>query len=198
MNRNGSMHGETKHVGEEQVEYEIIFGNETIVFLKTGAYGTVFGQENKYFYMAQDIHQRSGATVICASNPDVSHEEIDEQEIRRVIKEMGISHFTLHFIGVSDGAYHNLSLAKRFPQTVKMVGINSSYITVLGLQEKLLALPNVCKVMIYGTKDDDFDEIVPALHEMTCDNLTIQYVEGADHRFTGMVEEFIGLADYAL
>lgn len=100
------------------------------------------------------------------------------------------------FIGSSDGAYQNLSLAKRFPETVKWIGINASYIDVPDLKEKLMALSGVFKVLIFGTKDDDFDEVVPALKKLACDNLRLEFVEGADHRFTGMVEEFIALSDY--
>ncbi len=188
-------HIDTKYVDGEKVEYEIIFGNEKIVFIKAGVGGSVRGYENKYIRMAQRIHERFGATVICASNPEVPHKELDEAEIRWVIAEMRLSNFEISFIGASDGAYHNLSLAKRFPETVKCIGINTSYITVSDLQERLMALPDVFKVMVYGTKDDDSSEVVPVLKNLESDKLKLDFVEGADHCFTGMVEEFVALAD---
>lgn len=180
----------------EALEYEVILGNEKIVFIKAGANGTVSGCKNKYYRMAQRLHERLGATVICASNPDTPHRELDEQKIRQTIHDRGFSDFEIYFIGNSDGAYHNLLLAKRFPEAVKLVGINSSYITAPDLQEKLQDLPNVSKVLVYGTNDDDFDRVVPALEKTVCNNLSLKYVEGADHDFTGMLEEFIGTAEY--
>lgn len=180
---------------ESKPTYNIIFGNEKIVFLKRGAGGSIKGYKNKYLPMAQRIYEGMGATVICASNPDDPHEKTDEARIRQVMDKMALPSYELYFIGASDGAYHNLSLAKRFTETVKCVGINTSYIDISDLKKRLLALPDVSKVMIYGTEDDDFDEVVPSLTEMTCDNLTVKFVEGADHSFTKMTDEFIALAD---
>ena len=187
---------DTQFVGDEKVEYEIIFGNEKVVFIKTGTGGSVRGNQNKYTSMAERIHKRIGATVICASNPDVPHEDIDEAEIRWVVSEIEATNIEFYFIGASDGAYYNLTFAKRFPETVKLIGINTSYMDIIGLAKKLKALPNVFKVLIYGTKDDDFDEVVPALSKMTCDNFAMEFVEGADHGFTDMLDEFVALADY--
>lgn len=187
---------DTKYIDGEKIEYKIIFGNEKIVFIKAGADGNVRGHENKYLKIARQVHKQIGATVICASNPDVPHEEIDEAEIRWVIAEKGLSNFKLSFLGTSDGAYHNLSLAKRFPETVKWIGINTSYINLPALKERLLLLPSVFKMLIYGTKDDDFSEVVPALSKIASDNFVMKLVDGADHSFTGMIDEFIALADY--
>ena len=186
---------DTKRVGGEKVEYEILFGDERIVFIKVGAGTEVCAPASKYLRMAQSIHRRTGATVICASNPDVVHEAVDEEEIRSVAAKQNRSGFTVLFIGISDGAYHNLSLARRFRETVHLIGINTSYIDVPDLQERLRALQDVPKVLVYGTEDDDFDEVVPALGNMACDNLVLKIVEGADHRFSGMDAEFIALAD---
>jgi alpha/beta superfamily hydrolase len=44
--------------------------------------------------------------------------------------------------------------------------------------------------------DDDFDDIVPRLKALECDNLEIVALEGADHYFTGRVDDFIELIDY--
>ena len=79
---------------------------------------------------------------------------------------------------------------------MKLVGINTSFIDISDFEERLRALPDVHKVLIYGTEDDDFDEIAPMLSEMTCDKLELKFVDGADHSFTGMPEELIALADY--
>ena len=99
-------------------------------------------------------------------------------------------------MGVSDGAYLNLDLASQFPETTKWVGINASFISVSDLETRLKALSGVSKIMIYGTEDDDFNEVVPKLREISCSNFALEFVDGADHSFTDMLDEFISLADY--
>ena len=108
------LYTDIRYIDGEKLEYEIMFGNDKIVFIKAGAGGSARGYEDKYRKMARRIHERSGATVICASNPYVSHKEFDEAEIRWLIAEKNLSDFEISFIGVSDGAYHNLSLVSRF------------------------------------------------------------------------------------
>ena len=186
---------DTKYVGGEKVEHYIVWGNEKVVFIKAGAGGSARGFQDKYIKMAERIHGRIGATVICASNPDVTHEEQDEKEIRWVIGERGFVDFELYFVGVSDGAYKNFSLVKKFPQTVKLLGINSSYITVAGLIEELKSLPNIEKILICGTKDIDSMAYVEPIQKAAIPKLKIQLVEGADHNFIGMLDEFISLSE---
>ena len=42
---------------------------------------------------------------------------------------------------------------------------------------------------------NDYDEIVPVLTEMESEYLKVFEVDGADHKFTGMLEEFVALVD---
>ena len=185
----------TKDVGGEKVDYSIVWGNGKIVFIKAGAGGSARGFQDKYITMTDRINKRMGATVICASNPCVPHKGLDEEVIRWAISEKGFADFKVYFVGASDGAYKNLSLAKKFPQTVKILAINASYITVEGLVDKLKDLSNVDKVLVCGTKDVDSMAYVEPIQTAVLPKLTIQLVEGADHKFVGMLDEFISLVD---
>ena len=181
--------------GDEKLEYTIFFGNENIVFIKTGAGGSVRGYENKYLKMARRVHERIGATVICASNPDAPHETFDEQKIRWVASELGFEKFNLYLWGTSDGAYQNLSLAKRFDETKKWIGVNSSFIVFSDFEEKIQNLIGVKKILVYGTKDDEYDVVFPALTTKEDENRKILFIQGADHRFSDMLPEFIQTID---
>ena len=181
----------------DKFNYHFVLGNEKIVFIKAGAGGSERGYQDKYVRMAERINERSGATVICASNPmNPICDAPDAQEIRWAAEELGLDDFELCLVGVSDGAYLNLDLASQFPEATKWVGINASFISVSNLEERLNALPKVSKIMIYGTNDDDYDEVVPALKKISCENFELKFVDGADHGFTDMLDEFISLADY--
>ena len=187
----------SKTVFGEKISYGIVYGNEKIVFIKVGADGSIRGYQDKYLKMAYRIHERLGATVICASNPDteISQTAADRAMIEKVAAAGNFSDYEVYLSGTSDGAYYNLLLGKELPQAVKILGINPSLSSVQDFVEKVQALPHVQKIMVYGARDDVYNECVPALQALDCENLEILTVEGADHEFTDMVDEFIALID---
>ncbi len=181
-------------VGGEPIEYGFVWGNAKIVFIKTGSDGTVRGYEDKYLKMAHRVHERLGATVICATNPAKKHTNFDEKVIRTIAAKRDVRKFELYLVGTSDGGYKNLELATRFPETVKYLGINSSLNTLDDMKAKLRKLSRIEKIMVLGTRDDDYEEL-SALKDSAIDNLELIFVDGADHAFTGMVDAFVGLID---
>lgn len=192
-----------KVVDGEVIAYGIVLGNEKIVFIKTGADGNILGYQNKYPRMAHRIHQRLGATVICASNPDVDHQVQQASDIRtisQVATDCGFTDYSVDLIGISDGAYNNLLLAQAVPQVRKLLNINTSpklrnhKSDLQDLGNRLQQLASIHKTLVYGTEDEEYCH-VPHLKALDCDHLEILTVEGADHIFTGMVEDFIALTD---
>lgn len=187
----------TKPINGEKIKYGILHGNENIVFIKTGIDGDIYGYKNKYPKMAHRIHERIGATVICASNPDTESNQLDSDRamISKIASELNVSEIKVYLVGASDGGYHILSLAKCIPQTVRLLCINPSFIDVKTFNDKLIELSNIKKTLIYGSKDEDYALIVPHLKKLNCNNLEIITIDGADHQFKGMLEEFIGLIE---
>lgn len=185
-----------KIIDNEEIEYGILYGNANIVFIKVGADGSIRGYQDKYLKMAHRVHNRLGATVVCASNPYIEHGHLDADQamISKVAAECGFSDYEVCFVGTSDGSYRNLLLAQQVPHTVKLLGINPSLSTTDDLLEQLRKIPQVKKVLVYGTEDEDF-ECVPLLQASECENLEIITVEGANHEFAGMMDEFIALID---
>lgn len=192
----GYNHIITKSVCGEEINYGILLGNEKIVFIKTGADGNINGYKNKYPKMAHRIHERIGATVICASNPYIKHghEAADQAIISQIASEAGYDEYEMYLVGTSDGANHNFALAKNIPQTTKLLGINTSSISFNNLAEKLEGLSHIKKILVYGTKDDEY-AYAHLLQNLKCCNLEIVTIDGADHQFTGMLNEFIALID---
>ena len=185
-----------KTVDDETIFYGIIFGNEKIVFIKTGADGKILGADNKYLNMAYRAYEKSGATVICSTNPfiEIGHLEADKALISDVAREIKCDDYSVCMFGTSDGAYHNLKLANKLSQTAKILCVNTSTYDIDALKEMLVGLSHVEKIFVYGDKDDEY-EYVPHLNELQLDRFKVVTVEGADHHFKGMVNEFIGLID---
>ena len=182
----------------EKIEYGILYGNEKIVFIKVGADGDIKGYKDKYLQMAHRIHNRIGATVICASNPDLKeslHLKADKFLISKVISDLGFENYEMYFVGTSDGGYHSLLLSQQYSQTVKYLGINSSRKGLDDFTERIQGLPQVEKIFVCGTEDEDYNNVVPMLNSLNCDNVRIISLEGIDHKFTDKVNEFIALID---
>lgn len=187
-----------KTIDGEDLEYRFLFGSEKIVFIKVGAGEDIDKDQDgfkRYIEIAERMHKSFGATVVIASNPDAPHTALDEKAIRWVASKLGYEEFKLYFWGISDGAYQNLKLAQKFPETIKFIGVNTSFITFADLEEKLQALPCVKKFLFYGTKDDEFDVVFPALRDKQDEYLRTIFVGGADHRFSEMPEQIIYSVD---
>ena len=180
----------------EKIEYGIIYGNNKIVFIKVGADGNVRGYQDKYIKMFNIVHNQTGATVICASNPyiETGHVEADRTMISTVVENCRFEDYEVNLVGTSDGAYHNLLLAKEISQTTKLIGINTSTFGFPDLKDRLFEIPNVKKILVYGERDDEY-MYVPSLNELKLTNLQVVSVKGADHEFTGMVDKFISFID---
>ncbi len=185
-----------KKIETETINYGIISGNEKIVFIKVGADGNIKGYKNKYLKMAHRVHEKTGATVICASNPYIENGYVaaDKEMILKVVNEMNFSEYTVSFFGTSDGAYHNLSLAQEISGVIKILCVNPSSVNLDDLEKKLLKLSSVNKILVYGSKDDEYSSLLH-LKELNCENLELITIDGADHEFKGMSEEYITLID---
>lgn len=185
-------------VDGEKIKYGILFGNEKIVFIKVGADGNIRGYQDKYLKIAHRVHDRIGATVICASNPYIvedKHINADKMLINKVTAEQGFDHYEMYFVGTSDGGYHSLLLSQQFSQTSKYLGINSSHKGIEDFAERIQSLPQVMKYLVYGRKDEDFDKDVPTMNVLECENLEIILLDEVDHDFKDRVDDFIVLID---
>ena len=182
-----------KALDEESVDYGFIFGNNKIVFIKAGAGGGIPGYQDKYLRMANKVHERLGATVICSSNYEKSL-PTDKEAIEWCARYLKLKDAELYFVGVSDGADQCITLSRNAP-TKKLLCINPSFVPGHDPSNRLIIRSKVEKIFVYGTKDVEGHELVPKLMEREIPNFEIRWVEDADHEFTGMVDEFVSLID---
>jgi hypothetical protein len=177
----------------EQADYGFVFGNNKMVFIKAGAGGGITGYQNKYLRMAHRVHERLGATVICSSNYEKCL-PMDKKAIEWCARHLKLKDAELYFVGVSDGSDQCITLSRNAP-TKKLLCINPSFVPGHDPSDRLIIRSKVEKIFVYGTKDDEGYELVPKLMERNIPNFEIKWVKGADHEFTGMVDEFVSLID---
>ena len=163
----------------EPIDYGFLFGNNKIVFIKAGAGGSARGSQDKYLRMAQRIHERLGATVICASNYEKCL-QMDKKSIEWCARYLKLKDAELYFVGVSDGADQCITLSRNAP-TKKLLCINPSFVPGHDPSDRLIIRSKVEKIFVYGTKDEEGNELVPKLKDRAIPIFDISWVEGADH-----------------
>lgn len=179
-----------------RVEYGIIEGNSQVVFIKAGAGGTYLGDEEKYLRMARLLNEKSGCTVICASNPDrESFNQCDFRMLTEYIQACLSDEASMYFIGSSNGAYQGLVFATRYFRFKRMLLINMPLMLNYHKSKAALdALDDTEVDFVYGEHDPSFSYL-PFLKSRYKDRFRITVIEGANHNFTGMLDDFIALAN---
>ena len=177
-------------------DYGIIYGSETVFFVKCGRGGSFRGRDDKYAKMAIRLHRARGCTVICASNPldcETSY-DLDKAVIEAYVAEKGTPDFELYLIGNSNGAYQNLFLANRLAQVKKILCINMPLMQNFHKSTKeVQALGTVEKIFVYGTKDPSYT-YVPFLERRNYPLLRVIRLQDVGHQFRD-TEAFISLSD---
>jgi dienelactone hydrolase len=182
-----------KTIDDETVDFGFVFGNNKMVFIKAGAGGGIPGYQEKYLRMAYRAHERLGATVICSSNY-IKCLDLDRKAIEWCARYLKLKDAELYFVGTSDGADQCISLSRNAP-TKKLLCINPSFVPGHDPSNRLILQSAVEKVFVYGTEDEEGRELIPKLKARGIRNLQIELINGADHSFTGMVDEFVSLID---
>ena len=182
-----------------EINYGIVFGGNKIVFIKSGLGGSERGYEDKYVKMARMLNSSYGCTVIAASNPQgvIDSTDTDAELIRLVAQARGLSEYTVTLFGVSDGGAKVITMADSIPGVKKLICVNMPL--MLNFQRKLKqlkAIPEIEKVFVYGTRDPSYTYLV-FLDNEALPNLSVVEIEGADHQFKGMLDEFTELAELA-
>lgn len=182
---------------KDSLDYEILYGNEKIVFIKCGRGGSYQGHDEKYAKMAEHLHAKRGCTVICASNP-IEHDksyDVDKAVIGDIIAKKQWTDFEIDLIGSSNGAYQNLFLANQLPRLKKILCINMPLmINFHKITEQLQALETVEKTFVYGTKDPSY-VYLPMLEMKHYPLFRAIRAQDADHLFQNKTADFIALSD---
>lgn len=188
---------ETSSVFKENIiiNYGIVHGNNVVVFIKVGQDGSIYGYENKYLKMAYNINNKYGYTVICSSNPFDGDNplDIDLKVIRNYYKERNVNNYDIYYIGHSNGARIGILWGHKYPEIKKMLLINAPlFINWYKLKEGLIKIKDKEVYLIYGELDQSY-KYTELLKPLLNDNIKLDIIFGADHHFTGMLDEFVKL-----
>lgn len=179
------------------IEYGAIKGNSTVVFIKAGQDGSIYGYEDKYVTIAKNLNSKYGYTVIVASNPFDGNNPLDHDMnvVKEYCKEQKIKRYKVYYMGYSSGARIGLCWGYAQPKIKKMLLINSPLMKNLHtIKEGLSNSENQEIDLIYGENDQSI-AYTTLLDRILNDYIKLTVIKGADHYFTNMLDEFIELPE---
>ena len=179
----------------KEIEYGIIDGNNTIVYIKAGMEGSCYGYENKYVRIGRLLNEKHGCSIISSSNPLGLHTDFTAEMdfVRNYTKQQNMENFQVYFVGHSNGAALGIINAWEFSEIKKLVCINAPlmmnpHLLIQGIKEFSGEKMN----LVYGSKDPSFD-MVKLYSELESEKINFVRVKNADHNFTGNLDFFIEL-----
>jgi hypothetical protein len=194
------MFDETYKVSYEgtDVEYGCILGSSQIVYIKAGMGGSYLGYEDKYLKIAHRLNDKYCCSVICVSNPVPLPVVVDQMILGEFIKKHDIHNHEMFFFGHSNGCVKGLELGASGIAFSKMVLVNMPLMlnfhkTVQWINK----MPGSNIVTVYGETDPSY-RYIPFLETKNLPNVEIVKVDGADHNFKGMMEQFIELSEMVI
>ena len=167
--------------------FGIITGDSTLVFIKTGRGGSVYGYKNKYLKMACDIRDKYGYTVVVSANPV----EYDCDLLAEIgyVKDEVLKPDCIYYMGVSNGAIIGAQQGWKVPGIKRMLLINGPL--MINLHKLLDGLrkyngERIC--LVYGDKDPSYPYL-SVFEKQSIENVVVKVAYGADHNFAGMESE---------
>ena len=181
--------------GKIDIEYGIIHGDNTIVFIKLGSGGDCYGYGNKYLKIAKSLHEKHGCSVIAGSNPLGFQNDMamEMNFIRDYARNHELKDYKVCYFGHSNGAALGMIHAYKHPEIKSLACINGP---LMIQPQKLIggikAFSGDKMFLVYGSKDPSF-HMVKLYSELESEKISFVSIYGADHNFTGCMDLFIEL-----
>jgi len=181
--------------GKNNLTYGIIFGNEIIVFIKTGIGGSIYGYENKYLKISESLNNKFKCTIISSPND----KKVDFKTEMDFIKEYAVlnnlSDCQIYYIGHSNGALIGMCEAYKYAEIKRLLLINpplcmNPHKTIEGIKNFAGEKMN----LVFGDKDQSF-HYVKQFSELSNDKVRFEIIPDADHYFTNKLELFMSLPE---
>ena len=177
------------------IDYGIVEGNNTIVFIKAGQNGSLYGYQNKYIKMAKRLNKKYGCTVICSSNPFDGNNPLDNA--MEVIEDYAkkFDDYKIYYLGFSNGALIGAWYGVKYPKIQRMALVNGPLMyNYHNTKEGALSFDKERLSFVYGEYDPSIGYI-DLLNNIKNNKIKVYIEEGQDHHFSKSEEEFQSIPD---
>lgn len=177
------------------IEYGIIEGNNTIVFIKSGQNGSIYGYNNKYIKMAKRLNKKYKCTVICSSNPFDGNNPLDNAFTVIEKYTSKFEDYKVYYLGFSNGALIGAYFGINYPKIKRMLLVNMPLIYDINLIKNNLNNFNNEKVtIVYGSLDYSIN-LLENIKNIKSNRLDIKVILNEDHCFSKDEEDFYSLPE---
>ena len=177
------------------IEYGIIEGNNTIVFIKSGQNGSIYGYNNKYIKMAKRLNKKYKCTVICSSNPFYGNNPLDNAFTVIEKCTSKFEDYKVYYLGFSNGALIGAYFGINYPKIKRMLLVNMPLIYDINLIKNNLNNFNNEKVtIVYGSLDYSIN-LLENIKNIKSNRLDIKVILNEDHYFSKDEEDFYSLPE---
>ncbi len=177
------------------IEYGIIEGNNTIVFIKSGQNGSIYGYNNKYIKMAKRLDKKYKCTVICSSNPFDGNNPLDNAFTVIEKYTSKFEDYKVYYLGFSNGALIGAYFGINYPKIKRMLLVNMPLIYDINLIKNNLNNFNDEKVtIVYGSLDYSIN-LLENIKNIKSNRLDIKVILNEDHYFSKDEEDFYSLPE---
>lgn len=177
------------------IEYGIIEGNNTIVFIKSGQNGSIYGYNNKYIKMAKRLNKKYKCTVICSSNPFDGNNPLDNAFTIIEKYTSKFEDYKVYYLGFSNGALIGAYFGINYPKIKRMLLVNMPLIYDINLIKNNLNNFNNEKVtIVYGSLDYSIN-LLENIKDIKSNRVDIKVILNEDHYFSKDEEDFYSLPE---
>lgn len=177
------------------IEYGIIEGNNTIVFIKSGQNGSIYGYNNKYIKMAKRLNKKYKCTVICSSNPFDGNNPLDNAFTVIEKYTSKFEDYKVYYLGFSNGALIGAYFGINYSKIKRMLLVNMPLIYDINLIKNNLNNFNNEKVtIVYGSLDYSIN-LLENINDIKSNRLDIKVILNEDHYFSKDEEDFYSLPE---
>lgn len=176
------------------IDYGIIKGNSTILFIKAGQNGSLYGYKNKYLKMARRANKKYGCSVICSSNPFDGTNPLDNAFEVIDYYAKNFNDYKVYYLGFSNGALIGAWFGTKYEKIKRLCLVNGPLMYNLHkTKECVQKYDGEGITFVYGELDQSY-KYLKLLEKIADDKIKI-YTLHEDHYFSLNEEDFQTLPD---
>ena len=181
----------------KEIEYGIIDGNNTIIFIKAGMEGSCYGYENKYIKIGRRLNAKHGCSIISSSNPLGYQTDFDAE--MAFVRDYGKSHnfndYQVYYFGFSNGSLIGMSEAHKYSEIKRLLLVNAPLcINIVKSIDGIRKFSGEKMTLLFGSNDPSYD-LAKMFTELESEKVHIEILPGIDHNFVGALDLFISLPE---
>lgn len=170
----------SKVITEGKIKLGYVFGSDTVLFIKTGQGGTIYGYDGKYVDLAAKVKERYGYSVF-VSETNEDDAKTFEREMQLVKSNYDNNSCHIYYLGFSKGGLIGCWYGANDEAIIRLVSVNAP----LMVNYYSKTLPGIKRLsdkltLVYGTRDPSYKYLPFA--EKYAD---VHVIEGADHNLVG-------------